>query len=72
MKKHPKLNTSQCSELSSFISSTEDAREARRAQAVIFIDQGKTIEMITLLTALKRRQISRTCLERGEVKSNTQ
>ena len=57
MKKHPRLNTSQCSELSSFISSTEDAREARRAQAVILIDQGTIIETITLLTALKRRQI---------------
>lgn len=56
MKKHPKLTSIQRSELSSFIGLTEDSREARRAQAVILVDQGSSIEMITLLTALKRRQ----------------
>lgn len=56
MKRHPKLSTTQRSELSSFIGSTEDSRESRRAQAVILMDQGSSIEIITLLTALKRRQ----------------
>jgi len=56
MKKHPKLTTAQRLELSSFIGITEDSREARRAQAIILMDQGSSIEIITLLTALRRRQ----------------
>lgn len=56
MKRHPKLSIAQRLELSSFIGITEDSRESRRAQAVILMDQDSSIEMITLLTALRRRQ----------------
>ncbi len=56
MKKHPKLSTTQHSELGSFIRLTKDPRESRRAQAVILMDHGSSIEMITLLTTLRRRQ----------------
>lgn len=57
MKKHSKLTRAQISELGLFIGSTNDAKESRRAQAVILLDHGQAMEIITTLTCLKRRQI---------------
>lgn len=57
MKKHRLLSSREILELSHWIGTTEDAKEVKRAQAIILFNQGQALETITLLTCLKRRQI---------------
>lgn len=58
MKLCPKLQDSQLNELTTFITQKErELKEVKRAQAVLMINEGESVDKITRLTGYHRRQI---------------